>query len=319
MTFCRPIALSIALASCACVSPVRAQKHSSAPTASPRAVELGHLQDPAITESSGVVASRRTGGRLLWTHNDSGDGPFVYAMKPNGAKLGTFRLRGVDAVTDCEDIAIGPGPQPGVPYLYLGDIGDNNSVRNAVSHVCTVYRFPEPAVPAGARASTQAHPLLTASVEALRCVYPDGSHNAETLLVHPRTGRIYIVAKNPNGRDGVYEFPLPLDPRRIVTLTKLATVTVSGEPALYPNLVTGGDIAPDGSHVLLRTYWYAYEYAVPAGGAGFDGVWRARPRRIMVPLQTQGEGIGYTYPQGDGFYLTSEGAHTSIYRVARPK
>jgi len=310
------IALGAVLVCPLLLLPAQGRKHSAESAASPHATELGHLQDGAITESSGVVASRRAGGRLLWTHNDSGDGPFVYAVGLNGEKRGTFRLRGVDTVTDCEDIAIGPGPQAGVPYLYLGDIGDNNSVRSAVSHVCAVYRVPEPAVANSARTSTQAHPVMTARAEAFRYVYPDGPHDAETLLVHPKTGRIYVVAKNPNGHDGVYVFPASLDARKIVTLKKLATVVISGEPNLYPNLVTGGDIAPDGGHVLLRTYWYAYEFAVPAGRAGFDGAWRARPRRILVPLQAQGEGIGYAYPQGDAFYLTSEGAHTSIYKVS---
>ncbi len=309
--------LNCVLVCLAIVVPAQAQKTRAASASNAHAVELGHLADPAITESSGVVASHRAGGRLLWTHNDSGDGPFVYAMTLTGGKLGTFRLRNVDTVTDCEDIAIGPGPRAGMPYLYLGDIGDNNSVRTAVSHVCTVYRFPEPAVLSGARTSSQAHPVLTATPEAFCYVYPDGPHNAESLLVHPKTGRIYIVAKNANGRDGVYVFPLPLDPKRVVTLAKLATVTIKGEPDFYPNLVTGGDIAPDGKHLVLRTYWYAYEFAAPADLAGFDAVWRTRPRRILVPLQTQGEGIGYTYPQGDAFYLTSEGAHTSIYKVSR--
>ncbi len=311
-----PIALGVSLLLSVLVVPAQSQKRPAASTASPHAVELGHLQDSAITESSGVVASRRAGGQLLWTHNDSGDGPFVYALRPNGAKLGTFRLGGVQTVTDCEDIAIGLGPQAQVPYLYLGDIGDNNSVRTAASHVCTVYRVPEPEVSPGARTSTQAHPILTATAEAFRYVYPDGPHNAESLLVHPRTGCIYVVAKNPNGRDGVYVFPVPLDPCRVVVLKKIATIVISGEPNLYPNLITGGDIAPDGSHVLLRTYWYAYEFAVPAGGAGFDGVWHAKPRRILTPLQAQGEGIGYAYPQGNAFYLTSEGAHTSLYKVS---
>ncbi len=312
-----PIGLGIVLVFPMTAMPAHGQPRSAPSTAGPHAVALGHLQDGAITESSGVVAGRRAAGRLLWTHNDSGDGPFVYAVGMKGGKRGTFRLRGVQTVTDCEDIAIGPGPQAGVPYLYLGDIGDNTSVRSAASHVCTVYRVPEPVVASSARASTQAHPVLTATAEAFRYVYPDGPHNAETLLVHPKTGRIYVVAKNPNGHDGVYAFPPSLDARAVVTLKKLATVVISGEPDLYPNLVTGGDIAPDGRHVVLRTYWYAYEFAAPASAAGFDSVWHAHPRRILVPLQPQGEGIGYAYPQGDAFYLTSEGTHTSLYKVSR--
>ncbi len=102
-----------------------------------------------------------------------------------------------------------------------------------------------------------------------------------------------------------------------MALTKIATMSITGEPAFYPNLITGGDIAPDGRHVILRTYWYAYEFAAPASPQSFDRVWRTHPHRLQVPLQSQGEGIGYTYPQGDAFYLTSEGAHTSIYKVSR--
>lgn len=278
----------------------------------PVTVALGTLQDPAITESSGVVASRRNPG-LFWTHNDSGDGPFVYALGPHGEKRGTFRLAGVSAVTDCEDIAPGPGSKRGVPFLYLGDIGDNNRVRTG----CVVYRFPEPIVTQTAARATQAKPFSTAPVEALRCRYPDGPHDAESLLVHPKTGRIYIVAKNKNGIDGVYYFPMPLDPTKTVTLTKIATVRISGEPPFYPNLVTGGDIAPDGTRLVLRTYWNAYEYHLPPHAVSFDAIWRTTPTRITLPLQPQGEGIGYVYPRGDGLILTSEGKGTTIYLLRK--
>ncbi len=272
---------------------------------------LGTLQDPAINESSGIVAGRRNPG-LFWTHNDSGDGPFVYALGPHGEKRGTFRLRGVATVTDCEDIAIGPGPIAGVPYLYLGDIGDNTHVRP----ICVVWRFPEPAVTPADAVSTQARPVLTQTAQPLRCRYPDGPHDAETLLVHPQTGRVYIVAKNKNGIDGVYAFPMPLAPTQTVTLTKIATIHISGEPPLYPNLVTGGDIAPDGKRLVLRTYWNAYEYHAPPGKP-FDALWKTTPVRILLPLQPQGEGIGYTYPNANGLVLTSEGKGTTLYLLRK--
>src|SRR4030095_1706133 len=85
---------------------------------------LATIKDKSISESSGLVASRTTPG-AYWTHNDSGDGPFIYAFDTRGDSFGTFRVTGAEA-RDWEDIAAGPGPQPNRSYLYIGDIGDND-------------------------------------------------------------------------------------------------------------------------------------------------------------------------------------------------
>ena len=37
------------------------------------------IRDPRITESSGLAASRLHPG-IYWTHNDSDDGPYLYAV-----------------------------------------------------------------------------------------------------------------------------------------------------------------------------------------------------------------------------------------------
>ena len=44
---------------------------------------LGRLEDPRINESSGLVASR-SHTDVLWTHNDSGGGPYIYALDTSG-------------------------------------------------------------------------------------------------------------------------------------------------------------------------------------------------------------------------------------------
>src|SRR5690349_23896588 len=91
---------------------------------------LATIKDNSITESSGLVASRTSPG-AYWTHNDSGDGPFIYAIDTRGQSLGTFRVIGATN-RDWEDIASGPGPQANRWYLYIGDIGDNNSKRSEI-------------------------------------------------------------------------------------------------------------------------------------------------------------------------------------------
>src|SRR4030095_11796189 len=91
--------------------------------------------------------------------------------------------------------AIGPGPQGGQSYLYVGDIGDNNHVRSSV----VVYRAPEPNVDIG-------HPpgngQMLGNVDALVLHYPDGAHDAEALAVDPDTGDIVIVTKELSRQSG---------------------------------------------------------------------------------------------------------------------
>src|SRR5689334_11793515 len=91
---------------------------------------IATIKNDAINESSGLVASHTSPG-AYWTHNDSGDGPFIYAIDTRGESLGTFRVTGATN-RDWEDIASGPGPQPNRWYLYIGDTGDNDRVRDEV-------------------------------------------------------------------------------------------------------------------------------------------------------------------------------------------
>ncbi len=117
-------------------SPVTPQKSSTYAAPS----TLATIKEKSVSESSGLVASRSTPG-AYWTHNDSGDGPYIYAFNNRGESLGVVRVAGAQA-RDWEDIAAGPGPQAGASYLYIGDIGDNNETRQEV----VVYRVLEPAL-----------------------------------------------------------------------------------------------------------------------------------------------------------------------------
>lgn len=285
-------------------------------------VELPHLQDGTINESSGLAAARRNAG-LVWTHNDSGDKPHVYAVDRQGNTAAVFVVRGATA-RDWEDMAWGPGPNTARGnYLYLGDIGDNNSVRKD----CVVYRIPEPKVPSsggGAQNSGGKQNPLPSEGATVRFpfAYPDGPHNAETLLVHPQTGVIYIVTKEPSGVAGVYKFP-PTKPGSAarVTLQRVGTVTIRGEEArnpLFPNLVTGGDIAPNGRRVVLCTYVAAYEFTLPTGAKNFDAIWKTKPATITLPFLPQTEAICYT-PDGKSLLVSSEGEPCQMYRLDAAK
>jgi hypothetical protein len=69
-----------------------------------RAAVTGTVQTDEASELSGLAASRSR-PRVLWTHNDSGDRPRVFALRPDGSLLADLGVPGAEAV-DWEDIAI---------------------------------------------------------------------------------------------------------------------------------------------------------------------------------------------------------------------
>jgi hypothetical protein len=89
----------------------------------------GFLLNLSVREASGVIEGRVNSG-ILWTHEDSGSEPHVYAMTTTGRPRGTYILDGADAI-DWEDIAAGPGADPATSALYVADIGDNGASRRA--------------------------------------------------------------------------------------------------------------------------------------------------------------------------------------------
>src|SRR2546427_5041371 len=62
------------------------------------------FQSPRLIESSGVAVSHAYPG-VLWTHNDSGDGPYVYATDLHGTDRGALLVPGAQAI-DWEDISL---------------------------------------------------------------------------------------------------------------------------------------------------------------------------------------------------------------------
>jgi hypothetical protein len=263
------------------------------------------IKNDSVTESSGLVASRTSPG-AYWTHNDSGDGPFIYAFNTRGQSLGTFRVTGANA-RDWEDIAFGPGPQRGRSYLYIGDIGDNSANRPEI----TVYRVPEPQLTPVDKNSTKKRPRATEPAEAFRFVYPDGKHDAEALMVHPISGNLYIMTKAPLARPVVYEVAAPLTPGKVTTLKRIAEVHV---PSIFGGVITGGSISPDGRRVALCDYFQGYEMVLPTASKNFDDIWKEKMTGFDLGKRRQGEAITYRL-DGNALLATSEGKSPDLIQV----
>jgi hypothetical protein len=248
----------------------------------------GTIHASQATELSGLVASRRRPG-VLWTHNDSGDGPRVLAVRASGTLVGDVAIAGA-AATDWEDIAIRGGT------LYLADIGDNDAERDDV----VVYRVPEPA--AGATTSAPA--------QALRLRYPDGAHDAETLLVDPRSGSLAIVTKAFDGNSGVYVAAHP-SASATTTLHRAAGLRLG-----LGGLATAGDVSADGRVIVVRTYTGFVAWERRRG----DSLARAMRRtpcagRVSLAREGQGEALALT-ANGRAFLTVPEGLNPTVRRYA---
>jgi hypothetical protein len=259
-----------------------------------------------LKESSGVVASRAYPG-VFWTHNDSGDGPYLYAFDRSGKGLGRWRVAGARAL-DWEDIAIAPGLRKGEWFLYIGDIGDNNRRRADV----IVYRVPEPD-PHKAAADT-------APSVALRLRYPDGPHDAECLMVHPASGDLYVVTKATSVDPAtlVFQIRAPFTTRiRQMNFRRVAEINLPESLlTMLVGRVTGCDISPDGLRVVLCDYLDAWEAELPRGAKKFDDVWSAEWHRIDLGPRKQGEGVAYS-ADGKRIVATSEGPDFPFIEVTR--
>ena len=197
---------------------------------------LAHIRDPRIKESSGVVASRRYAD-VFWTHNDGG-GPkkqVLYAIDRQGNTRASFPVVGV-TLHDWEDIAI-----DGAGHLYIGDIGNNDSKRDALA----VYEIEEPNPQAGAER------ISPKRVWNLR--FPGAPFDCESLFVWKDDG--YVVSKVfNNARAQIFRFPLK-ETNRPLTLELVATTKIESP-------VTGADISADGTLLGLVAKNGAYVFRI---------------------------------------------------------
>jgi hypothetical protein len=268
---------------------------------------IANLRDSAIKESSGIVASRNTPG-MYWTHNDSGDGPFLYAFDERGQSRGVWKVSGAKA-RDWEGIASGPGSDSTRNYLYIGDIGDNGERRPEI----IVYRVAEPTFTPGDEQSTKRKPVFTESAEIIRLRYPDGPHDAEALMVHPKSGNIYVVTKQVFSDPHAYEAAAPLAAGGTVTLRHLGELDI---PSMFGGIITDGAISPDGTRVVLCDYLRGYELVLGNSPGDFNAIWKQAFSTIDLGSRKQGEAITYRL-DGRALLATSEGLPAPLLQIVR--
>jgi hypothetical protein len=202
----------------------------------PGVLQIGRIVHPRITESSGIVMSRKN-PEVLWTHVDGGGRKQVlYAMTRSGQPLAEYRVAGV-LLDDWEDIAT-----DGQGHLFLGDIGNNEARRQQIA----VHQVDEPD-PAKIKNGL----VMVTRTWALR--FPRAPSDCESLFVWRDHG--YLVSKVFNDmRAEIYRFSL-------TNRAQSQLLELVGEIKI-DSPVTGADISPDGRLLGLVAKSGAFVYRI---------------------------------------------------------
>lgn len=256
--------------------------------------ELGEIDNEAIVEASGIVASQRHDA-VFWVINDSGNDAAVYAVDATGATLATIEIDGVLGF-DWEDIAIGPGPDAGESYLYIGDIGDNLRLRSTIS----LLRFPEPDL----------DDSVLANPETIRLSFPEGARDSEAMWVDPVTGDAFVVTKRQtNGKAVAFRAAAAgLQPGEPVPLEEVADFRF--DEGVF---VTAADVTSDGSVVAFRGYEEVWMWV--RTDLDYRETLSAEPCLAPSPDEVQGEAIAFL-PSSLDYVTLSEGSAKPLNLVS---
>ena len=241
-----------------------------APSAWADGTVMCRIADKHLSEISGLAFSQ-VHDNVIWTHNDSGDGPRIYALDSRSCKvLATVRIAGVPG-QDIEAIAAGVN-QKGQHVLYVGDIGDNTGQRSSVS----IYEVKEP------------EQLKDQTVRAVRYeVRYDKPQDAEALLADPGTAQLWIITKDLLS-GSVWKMPSPMRRDKTVPLERVGD---------EQSFVTDAAVSPDGSRYAVRDYTEVRIYEGLPNGRLIV--------RFPLPDEVQGEAVTWT-PDGKSLVVASE-------------
>jgi hypothetical protein len=243
------------------------------------------MANQGYKELSGIAASQKNEG-VLYVHDD---GPIkvIAITNKNGDDLGVLTLDGM-SFSDVEDIAVGPGPDPSKSYIYLADIGDNNMKASTI----TIYRIAEP-IFTNANAQTMIH---INEFEKFKLSYSRGSANAETFMVDPITKQWFILTKE-NSKSVVYIADYPQ--------STATTTLLKAKAILNLDLLTAGDISPDGSEILLRDKDQIWYWKRNNSESILQTLLKEPKNAPFAVNEKQGEGICFS-SNADGYLTDTE-------------
>lgn len=280
------------------------------------AVQTGTIDSDMLVECSGLDVSM-VHDDLLWAINDSGDGPYLYALGKGGRDRGRIEVMGA-VNRDWEDLATFKWQDKAM--ILIADVGDNRQHHGTYR----LYIIEEPRL-AGERfdRSTVVHPAWTITFR-----YPDHGHDAEAVSVDLADGQILVLTK----RDVppiLYRLPLtpenpdaPIVAQRLTDLDQIPAPTaddLSHPYGKFRSQPTAMDLTMDGLTMLVLTYKHAYVFHRNAGDKWGANA-KAWPITITLPLPQDSPDFGqreaacFSVDERQ-VHVTSEGQHAGLYLV----
>jgi hypothetical protein len=279
--------------------------------AAPEQLSAIPIRSRDLPENSAAAMSHTQPG-VLFTINDSGNDPVLFALDTTGALRGEWRIRGAKNV-DWESAAVGPC-QPGTlpSCVYIGDTGDNEALHSMRS----IYRVNEPA-------ATSARIIGSLPAERLDYAYPDGPRDVEAMYVAPN-GDLFLISKRPS-TDAAGRLRNALVYRLAaqrwgaggrVTAERVDSLDIV--PGSAPlRTITDAALSPDGRHLAVRTYMQLYVFATDSATGRVDHAVAPSVCNLVSVDEAQGEGVTWADSKGR-LVLTSEGRDSPLDLVTCP-
>jgi hypothetical protein len=258
-----------------------------------------------LTENSAAAMS--TGG-VLFSINDSGHQPELFAIDTTGADRGVWDISRASNV-DWEALAIGPCGS--ARCVYIGDVGDNDA-KHASRRIYRVHE-PQP------RDST-----FRGSLEAERVEfrYPDGPDDVEAMYV-ASNGDAFLITKRPVRERGVlrrarvYRIPgeaWSSQKRNSAELVDSLSIVPGSTPL---RTISDAALSPDGKHLAVLTYAEVFIYATDATTGRVNAAIAPAVCNIVPLGQAQGEGMTWVNNEGR-LAFTSEGKRAPLHLANCP-
>lgn len=254
----------------------------------------GYVQ---MTEASGIAWSVVNPG-YIWAHNDSGHTNSIYLINvETGAIVATYQVDGTVNM-DWEDIEVAKGPVNGVSYIYISDTGDNDQKKGSYS----IYRFEEPKLLP--EHVGKLNRINNIPVDRIVFAYPDGSHDAEAMLVDPETKDIFLITK----RDVVsilYVLPYPQK------INEAGAACYKAGSFSFRQ-ASAANCSADGNKVLIKNRQEIF-YWERLPGESMVQLLERTPVKVPYAGEVQGEAICFDLQ--NNYYTLSEKADYPDYPI----
>ena len=252
---------------------------------------IGKIENNIIEEASGLVESVEN-SNSLWTHNDGGDGPFLYLISSFDAKiLKKISLVGIKN-EDWEDLAIGPSILGDTStYIYLGDIGDNKKNKK----IKKIHFFREPKIKNFDNELIEINDIKTISFYSEKKI-----ENFETLMIDPNSKELFLIAKNKKKKQNIYKIDTEnIEIDEIQKAKKYLTLNLKN----LKGEITGGEISRNGQKCLIKTYKNVFLWERKKDEK-WKNIWSQAPKILKYIPESQGEAICWSNDENAYFTLS---------------